>query len=257
MVSASLYVYAITPAAPTAPRRPGLQDAALFAVEARRVAAVVSAFAGPPPRPDADSAWRHESVVEDLCRDQAALPLRFGTLAGSELEVQSLLREREEEFVHALEKVCGHVELGLRVLSLPAGDALAATASGPATAPPSGRAYLLGRQADEQRVRMLRDAAREHAQSVCRHLAGLAADSAVQVLPSRGLVLSAAFLVDQTRVEEFVAAVRQLESSQESLRFLCTGPWPPYSFVGHAADGGLAELLTQGTQADRSSGRRT
>jgi Gas vesicle synthesis protein GvpL/GvpF len=43
--------------------------------------------------------------------------------------------------------------------------------------------------------------------------------------------LRAAYLVDRAAVEDFVAAVRELQHEQEGLSILCTGPWPPYSFA--------------------------
>lgn len=250
-MSASLYLYAITPGTAPAPGLLGLQDAVLFTVVAGALAAVVSAFSGRAPQLDAASAWRHESVVEAVCRDGVTLPMRFGTLAGDEQNVQRLLREREDEFVTALATVSGRVELGLRVLWRTPPDGAAAASVQQTASPTSGREYLMSRQAAERRTQALRDAAQKHAQAVCRHLAGLAADSSVQVRPAHGLLLSAAFLVDREAADEFVAAVERLEGSQDSLHFLCTGPWPPYSFVGSRPDGGIAQLFAPGAQADR------
>ena len=232
-MNSSLYLYAITPGMTRACSVTGLQDAVPFAVDAGRLAAIVSRFVGPPPLPDADIAWRHESVVEALCHPRSVLPMRFGTLAADEPAIVSVLNEREDAFVAALEKVHNCVELGLRVLWLPAGEA-ADKATVPAVQPTTGREYLLRRQLDEQQAQARRKAAQDHAQLLCRRLSGLAIDSSVQVLPTRGLLLSAAFLVPRQAVDEFVATVRQLEGSRQSQRLLCTGPWPPYSFVGQA-----------------------
>ena len=74
-------------------------------------------------------------------------------------------------------------------------------------------------------------------------LAAVAAESlrvvrraAVTTVPLRvekitGIVLSAAFLVEQELWDEFAKAVEEQEATAPSLRFELTGPWPPYDFV--------------------------
>jgi hypothetical protein len=46
-----------------------------------------------------------------------------------------------------------------------------------------------------------------------------------------GIVLSAAFLVDQELWKEFAQAVEEQGAAAPNLRFELTGPWPPYDFV--------------------------
>lgn len=74
-------------------------------------------------------------------------------------------------------------------------------------------------------------------------LAAVAAESlrilrhaAVASVPLRmekitGIVLSAAFLVEHERWNEFVAEMEEQERHNADLRFELTGPWPPYDFV--------------------------
>jgi gas vesicle protein GvpL/GvpF len=44
-------------------------------------------------------------------------------------------------------------------------------------------------------------------------------------------ILRAAYLVDREIVDRFVGRVGELQAQHARLRLLCTGPWPPYSFV--------------------------
>lgn len=46
-----------------------------------------------------------------------------------------------------------------------------------------------------------------------------------------GIVLSAAFLIEQERWADFAAEVERQGESSTELRFEITGPWPPYDFV--------------------------
>jgi hypothetical protein len=60
--------------------------------------------------------------------------------------------------------------------------------------------------------------------------------SAVTTVPLRvekvtGIVLSAAFLVEQELWKEFAAEVEEQGRRTPNLRFELTGPWPPYDFV--------------------------
>jgi hypothetical protein len=60
--------------------------------------------------------------------------------------------------------------------------------------------------------------------------------SAVTTVPLRvekvtGIVLSAAFLVEQELWKEFAAEVQEQGKRTPNLRFELTGPWPPYDFV--------------------------
>jgi hypothetical protein len=80
-------------------------------------------------------------------------------------------------------------------------------------------------------------------QSVGSDLAAAAADalrdlrrSAVATVPLRteqltGIVLSAAFLVEQELWKDFAAKVEEQGSRATNLRLELTGPWPPYDFV--------------------------
>ena len=60
--------------------------------------------------------------------------------------------------------------------------------------------------------------------------------SAVTTVPLRlekvtGIVLSAAFLVEQDLWKEFSSEVEEQAKRAPNLRFELTGPWPPYDFV--------------------------
>jgi hypothetical protein len=62
-------------------------------------------------------------------------------------------------------------------------------------------------------------------------LGALARDRKLKVLPRPSIPLMAAYLVDRDRTEEFVARAAELDEDFEDGQLLCTGPWPPYSFV--------------------------
>jgi Gas vesicle synthesis protein GvpL/GvpF len=87
----------------------------------------------------------------------------------------------------------------------------------------SGTEYMLGRLDVHRRA--------QRAAEIVAPLGALARDSKVKVLPRPSIPLLAAYLVDRDRTEEFVARAAELDADFEDGQLLCTGPWPPYSFV--------------------------
>jgi hypothetical protein len=157
--------------------------------------------------PEPDALWAHERVVEDLMAERTVLPARFGNTLEDEDALRRLLRERQAELVEKLARVRGRVELGVRAVQLT--PAAVAPAS-------SGREYLLAKLAHGRLDAPLAELA-----VAARHQPAHAADE----------VLRGAYLVERPAVTGFRAALEDLQSARPDLALLCTGPWPPYSFV--------------------------
>jgi hypothetical protein len=51
-------------------------------------------------------------------------------------------------------------------------------------------------------------------------------------------ILRASYLVERPVVAEFKAVAQRLQREHRDTAVLCTGPWPPYSFVEVAVSGG-------------------
>lgn len=235
-----IYVYAITdrPEAPL-PAQLGLRDEGLTKVVWRDVVAVVSPFSGAELSKTADELWRYEEVMEELMRDRAVLPVRFGTLLPSRQRVDEILRQAYRALVQDIARVRGHVEIGMRFLS-----ALEDGAEGgrPAAAPEStprgtgpGSAYLCARLARERELRNRRRAKLRPVRDVYELLASHANASRLDEEPDDRHGTSAAFLVPRDRMTCFRNIVSEVAKAHPELALLCTGPWPPYSFVNAGA----------------------
>jgi hypothetical protein len=169
--------------------------------------------------PSPDALWAHEQIVEQLMRGRAVLPMRFGTRLAGEADLRDLLEARGREFARVLDGVRGRVELSVRV----AGDD--ATPQGQ---PSSGAEYM--RRRIDARRRSDQIAALVH-----RPLAHLAERSTSEPSPGRGFLMAGSYLIEEERVDRFTDRVHELQRAHPALALTCTGPWPPYSFVG---DGG-------------------
>jgi hypothetical protein len=218
-------LYAITDH-PTAPLP---VVAGLRAVPADGLAAVCGPAADVRVSPEA--LWRHEEVVEALMADRDLLPVRYGSRLADETAVARAVEERHDEFEVALSRVRGAVELSVRVVS-PGG--FEGCGDQQEEAAPRAAPDAIG---DGEGIRYLRAHARARAarEAVVATIDGPLSALARATVRSRprtaSELLCVAYLVDRGRVDAFTRAVTRLQGARPELRLLCTGPWPPYSFV--------------------------
>lgn len=172
-----------------------------------------------PPEPTHATLLQFEETVERLMGDGTVLPARFGTMLAGERAATELLTTRQGQLVAALKRVGGAVELGVRA---------GWTDDEPASAPPAGgsagTAYLLGRLDHRRRARRIAD-------DIDAVLGDLARERFCRILSRPESQVSAAYLVARPHVDEFLGRCRRLEETLTDAQVVCTGPWPPYSFV--------------------------
>jgi Gas vesicle synthesis protein GvpL/GvpF len=161
---------------------------------------------------------RHERVVEDVMAVRTLLPARFGSVLGGEDDLRAMLDERAAEFREALALVRDRVEIGVR----------ARPRTVPELPPPeTGRAYV------ERKLARLR-AARAVQADMHDALAARAHAAVARALAEPEPQFTGAYLIDRETVDSFRARVEEVADGRE---VVCTGPWPPYSFVGDAQRG--------------------
>ena len=90
---------------------------------------------------------------------------------------------------------------------------------------------MLARLEAERSLQALRQRAETLAADIHARLACLADESTHLILVTSHLLLKAAYLVPRERVTDFRQEVESLCLTYPQLRFLCTGPWPAYSFM--------------------------
>lgn len=216
----ALLLYAIGERGGGQLRAAGIAGTPLREVAAGELAAIVSEHDR---RPEIDAAtlWDYERAVERLMAMRPILPARFPTILEDERGVETALRRRRREWHDALGRARGAVELAVR-----------ATVSGPHPAPPAGSPSMPGTAYLSARLE-LRRRARELAEALAG-LDALARARRVRLLTRPRLALAGAYLVERGRVPDFTARVAELDAALPAVALLCTGPWPPYSFVGGA-----------------------
>lgn len=228
----TICLYAITdrPQMPL-PAQLGLGDAALAPIVWHDIGAVISSHDDEPPPASADALWRYEAVIEALMERRTVLPVRYGTMMPTERTVTDMLRRDYAQFTDDIARVQGHVEIGVRFVPLAVGaeDMRAAPKESVAT---SGTAYLMTKVAQVQDCERRRAAATETARTMYAILKHLATASRFDAETADRDWIAAAFLMPRDATETFQQAVDRLAMAHPKLALLCTGPWPPYSFVG-------------------------
>jgi len=197
------------------PERPlpagaGLEDAPVEGVRDGDLLAVVTRHGDALPEATPDAFWAHARVVERTMAARAVLPMRFASTLADDAAVTETLAARRKEFHAALDRVRGRVEVAVR----------AAQPRGEQRAPTTGREYL------EAKLRDTR--------SLHEPLSSLAVATRHRSAP--GEVLRAAYLIEEANLPPFRSAVERLQRAYPDVSILCTGPWPPYSFVGEGLE---------------------
>lgn len=223
-----LHLYCVTPAGhePDIALR-GVDDRPVTAVVAGEIAVWVSP-ASAPPRATLETVQRHHAVVEAAMRAVTPVPLRFGQWLDGEAAVRERAAARAADWSRLLDEVRGTAEYGIHVIDprLPeaARDVRPQAGGG-------GRAYLEALAAGgTERARRTEEGTR-----VARQLEGAVRGHVVRTridpLDSPHGLVSIAFLVPHTDVDAYRAGLARAVETHSELRFLTSGPWPPYSFA--------------------------
>jgi hypothetical protein len=220
-----LLVHALTTAEVLAEIPSGLRAQVLVRIDEDWVTAWATQFAQVSAEFGRADLLEHHQIVSRLhAQLEGCLPARFPTWVADEEALRADLRRRQAELSRALERVRGLCELAITpVWTAPALEETPAEATTP------GTRYLLERRRALAGSERRRERARELADEIER-LAG--ADLAAvrrQVCPSPAVALSSALLAPRARAVELMA---RLPRTQDGVRILVNGPWPPYTFAG-------------------------
>lgn len=176
----------------------------------------------------AKAGLRHQRVVAEISSHLTALPARFGTVFLSEKSLTQHVKKRLNIFRQALARVADADEWGIKIF---AERRTTPSTSAEAT---SGTDYLK-KKSDLLQPRRSANLD-EQVQGFIQDLDRLAVASSPGGKASAGqpgLVWHGSFLIRRKDRQKLDAALRKYAAEwAESRRIDCSGPWPPYSFVG-------------------------
>jgi len=176
----------------------------------------------------AGAGLRHQQVVAEISQKMAALPARFGTVFLNEASLLRHVEEREPNLRTAFERVADADEYGVKVFA----KSVARRRQEPTAS--SGAEYLK-RKAEGLRPRTAAKAAKEIEEfaAALKELAIADSPGGKASLGQPGLLWHASLLIRRKDRGKLNSLLRKYARQWHELRRIdCSGPWPPYSFVG-------------------------
>jgi hypothetical protein len=187
--------------------------------------------------------YRHQSVVNELMKQTAVVPLRAFTLFSSPDALRGWLANERDLLVKTLDRLDGKREWTLRVEFEPSRWSEAINRRVPAlidlqkeieTAAP-GKAFLLTRKLGEERKKHAQEAERLVVGEIESLIVGrLQCEALAETRERRdGAFPQINILItrdEESSLQELIGEVNQ-RFGEDGVSVGVTGPWPPYSFV--------------------------
>jgi hypothetical protein len=189
---------------------------------------------------DTENALAYAKVIDELFRYDAVLPVRYGTLIDSDVAVVTLLEKYGTIFKQNLQRLANKEEFSLKILwDYENGsskirqqmEAAGVNAQPLFSGSSATKEYLL----QKVKAHRFENALIVHAEQLIGEISLLVELFSpvhhFKKMVSKTMILEGVFLLEKGQKEGFSQAFGQLKNQHEDLRFLLTGPWPPYSFI--------------------------
>ena len=176
----------------------------------------------------ATAGLRHQRVVAEISGHVTALPARFGTVFLSEDSLAQHVKQRSKVFQQAFERVADTDEWGIKVFAERRVRAIAAEKSA------SGTDYLKKKSELLQPRRSAKlDNEVQGFITALEKMAVATSPGGKASAGQPGLVWHGSFLIRRKDRKKLDEVLRKYAAAwADSRRIDCSGPWPPYSFVG-------------------------
>lgn len=182
----------------------------------------------------------HEKAIEEVMKERAVLPVRFCTIAKDEDTVKKILEIEHEKFSALLKNIEGKKELGLKAILkeamiykdiLEKYEEIKKLKEAIACETPAKTRFQrmeIGRKVEAA----LQKEKNRYKEEILNALTPLAREVKVNAPYGELMIISAAFLVENSREAEFDQNVQALaDKAGEKVKFKYTGTLPPFNFV--------------------------
>ena len=236
----------------------GLEGACVYNIPYRDIGVAVSELNEQIQNINQEHILKHEEVVEKLMQTFTVLPMRFSTQFSQEKDLLLMMQEYYGDFRENLDKLRNKVEFGIKIIwsaetiknrIIEASKKCHANVA-PATLDNSPENPM--RNTDHRSRDHISNGARifvkekfekykidkEFQDEADRCIALLddffsrfAAEKKLEKLKSDNLLLSAYYLVEKEKQGDFKEAFERAKNTPGDLKYLFSGPWPPYNFI--------------------------
>jgi Mg2+ and Co2+ transporter CorA len=190
--------------------------------------------------PTRENALTYEHVNETVMKEFTVIPMSFGTVFRTEEDVVEFLKDTADALRDVLEKMKDKIEFGLKVNWTPE-TVLKEVEDETEEIGRLKEEIMSNRQtstyfARMQLGRLVEQAMSEKSDAYVREIYDHLRDCAIASRHNKPIgdkmILNAAFLVERNSAAAFDQRVQEIAQRYDGkLRFLYTGPWPPYNFV--------------------------
>lgn len=226
-----LYVYCLAEGVPRLHETPcGVSGEPVRIVEFEDLSAVVSVSRSDAFQISRKNALAHHEVVHSITQQTTPLPTRFGTLVTVE-QLRNYVSTNRPAIKAKLAQVRGGVEMNVRMIETIAGTDTGQQSKDENVLGP-GTAFLL-----EKRREISHDEAgaaqRDQLSRWLREKLGdLIKEEKISLVPSQTIILARAdHLIKREAVQEYRTKMTRAVEERPEVRFMVSGPWPPYSFA--------------------------
>ncbi len=177
----------------------------------------------------------HERVAERLMEHFTVLPFRFPTIFDTKEDVLAMMNDRYDDFRDNLKRLRGKAEFGIKVI-WPGAEIRARMMPvkncAPLPAPASPARSYIKKKLEEHRIESkIEDEAEKRIALVDGFFDEFATEKKLEKRKTNDLLLAALYLVDKDKQGGFTQAFERLRSAPGELKYLFSGPWPPYNFI--------------------------
>ena len=173
---------------------------------------------------------RHQKAVSEIARHATILPTRFGTIFLTIESLEADIKRRKPALLRDLKRFQGSDEWGIKIFALPQAR--------PAIVASSGADYLRQKAAQQARKTAGNGVSPEIKKfsAAVKKIAAASVESAGTISGARpDLEWQASFLIRRPKQKQLQSLLKRFSEAWEGKRRIeCTGPWPPYSFVGRS-----------------------
>ena len=190
----------------------------------------------------------HEKIIEEIMGDACVVPFKLATLFTTVDSLKMSMEEHLEEFKDNLKRLEGREEWGVKIYcdverlknSIGRKDEEILEINNRINSASPGKAFFLRKKKEDLLDAMANKILNEYSKTSFDRLIEHGLQARInKLLPKEvteredEMILNSTFLVDKSKVREFVHAVDYLngEYTGIGINLNCTGPWPPYNFV--------------------------
>ena len=179
----------------------GLKNKPINKINFKDISALTSSYPTLKPVLKEDEAMQHADILKKIAEKTTVIPTSFGTVFKDQEILEIILSKSYQAIKQTLALIDSKIELGLKVVR---------------------------NQLDDIKLDDINDGVVLEILEPLNKLSvkGIKGDNF-----SDRLLLNHSFLVDKNKFSQFSNKIAKLEGKHKDLKFIYTGPWPPYSFV--------------------------